>query len=338
MVPGGAFLGAAVDPETDGVSTDDADGDDASAVSDEDGVVFLSPFKAGVPAEIRVTAGSAGYLSAFFDTQQTGVLTPGTLVSSTGPAALATGAMLDIYIPAAGVYTLSVSVSGSAFSTFAARFRFTNEAGQGGASPSGLALTGEIEDYIINNATLSASVDLRAFATPEGVVLDLWTVDEAGQSDIVVYAWFEGEWVVAGVVPSAEVVGNGSNHYRIFTDVLAEGKTYKLKVVDEVGRAHRPKVVRVKAIRARGLKAAADDDALELAFDTEPGLRYAVKRCDRLDAAPDAWVTEAVSRKSLNGWSTFTPAPVVATGDQTVVRLRRPENTASSFYKIVLAE
>jgi hypothetical protein len=136
-------------------------------------VPFLGPLLSAVPG-LLLALGQGGmtplwvvlaYLSAFLDFQNDGLISVGTLVSATGPAALTPGALLDLYVPVAGAYTLTVAVQEPVSPVPAARFRFTNEAGEGGgASPYGLAQSGEVEDYVVYNATLPSSVDVSAYA------------------------------------------------------------------------------------------------------------------------------------------------------------------------------
>jgi hypothetical protein len=173
LVAGGAYLGSRVDAELDGQPTLPADGDDLDG-GDEDGVVFLTPLAAGRPALMQVTAGTAGYLSAFVDWNGRGTLSPmaallrapnarGPMAAmmSKAPDALSPmaatqlgdpgvmgGALLqDTELPTAGDYLFEVDVPTDAEGIIYLRFRFTNEPGQGGASPTGDALTGEVEDY-----------------------------------------------------------------------------------------------------------------------------------------------------------------------------------------------
>ncbi len=147
IVANGAYLGAGVDPELDGLPDNLARGDDLNASDDEDGVQLLTPLIPGQNAVIRITAGTAGYLSAFIDWDGNGTLDTVTLVSATGPTTL-TGGVIGDKALAQGVYDLTVSVPSNASGVMPARFRYTNASGQGGNSTTGLADTGEVEDYI----------------------------------------------------------------------------------------------------------------------------------------------------------------------------------------------
>jgi hypothetical protein len=162
VVIGGAYLGnIPPDVEPDGYPSVLATGDDAIIPSpdDEDGVLFLSGFTwSGLDytALIEVTAGTDGCLSAFMDINGDGILDQVYLEDGTP--------ISDLCIDA-GIYTWTIRVDGTEGDlspTKYARFRFTNEAGQGGASPTGLASTGEIEDYLIASPT---AITLRNVST-----------------------------------------------------------------------------------------------------------------------------------------------------------------------------
>jgi hypothetical protein len=238
----------------------------------------------------------------------------------------------DLHLPAAGVYTLSVQAPAGMAAQIPARFRFTNEAGQGGSSPVGLALTGEVEDYLFSRGALAASVDVEAYATRGGVELTLHTVNESGVGDIVVFAWSGGAWVEVARIPASEVVGEGSNTYRARAEGLKEGEAYAIKVVDEEGRVHIPKhKIRVKAIRTKRLRVT--EGQLELTFSTELGLRYQVLSCGSLGASQDGWAGEPVSVLTEEGWSPWSARPFMAgAGEETTVRIRRERGNA--YYKI----
>ncbi|MCL4205900.1 MAG: DUF4347 domain-containing protein, partial [Pirellulaceae bacterium] len=152
LVPNGAFLGSvAPDNELNGQPHPEALGDDNNGADDEDGVQLLTPLIPGQTAVLRITAGTAGYFSAFLDFDGNGTLDPVTLVSASGPTSLTSGVIGDLAL-AQGVYDLTIQVPANASGEMPARFRFTNAAGQGGNSPTGLASTGEVEDYIFRGS------------------------------------------------------------------------------------------------------------------------------------------------------------------------------------------
>ncbi len=147
-VSGGAYLGnLPPDMEVDGQPDTAARGDDKNGIDDEDGVRFLSIPEAGKLTEIEVIAGTAGYLSAWMDFTGGGTLTQLSAVSIIGPAPVAGGLIGDLHLPQPGVYVFTVQLPANAAGLLPSRWRFTNEAGQGGNSITGLAINGEVEDH-----------------------------------------------------------------------------------------------------------------------------------------------------------------------------------------------
>lgn len=59
------YLGTSIDAEADGQPTGDATGDDATAVDDENGVLFLTPLVAGLFLDMDITASQAGHVTVF---------------------------------------------------------------------------------------------------------------------------------------------------------------------------------------------------------------------------------------------------------------------------------
>jgi len=219
--PSGAYLGSQVDSDPDGEPHPLARGDDLSAVDDEDGVVLLSPLVAGGEAVFRVTVGSPGYLSAFIDWYDTGALDDEavTVVSSSGPASVAAGPLLDTHFSAAGVYEITVSVPEGASGMMASRFRITTEAGEGGADPAGRAESGEVEDYIWlssvgnrvwDDADRNGLQDEGEAGVP-GVAVNL--LDAQGQpvldpegNPVTTVTDDEGNYLFTGVIPGGYIM------------------------------------------------------------------------------------------------------------------------------------
>jgi len=134
----GVQLGATVDAEADGQPNAAALGDDqAGTPDDEDGVTFLTPLVVGKAAKIQVSASIAGCLNAWIDYNGNGVLT------DSGEQIAANLAV------AAGANTLNVTAPTTAHGVLFSRFRFTQQCSQGGQSPTGLAASGEVEDYAL---------------------------------------------------------------------------------------------------------------------------------------------------------------------------------------------
>jgi hypothetical protein len=185
-----------------------------------------------------------------------------------------------------------------------------------------------------SSASLSTALDVSAYASGrDGVKIDIWTVNESGSAEIVVYAWIGNAWVVVGRVPSEEVVGEGSNRYTMRSTVLPPEGAYFFRIVDEAGHVHDSGVpVSVTRVRLNALRF--EMDTAVLTFTTEQGSTYAVKVSDSLLAPADAWTTEFVSVQKSGGWAAYSDKPFMAgPGAQTAVRV--PVNRQKAFFKIV---
>ncbi len=180
---------------------------------------------------------------------------------------------------------------------------------------------------------LSTAIDIRLHATPEGVTIQLSTVDEAGCGDIVIYAWIDGGWVEVGRVPAWLVVGEGANTYSVAADGLAAGGAYYFKVIDEIGNLHLSSgPVAVGSLQVEAVKL--DLQYVTLRFNTEPSRRYQVEVSTDLVS----WRTEVVSAPTAKGWTPFATEPFMA-GPGTHTEVRVPRNgRARAFFKIKRVE
>ena len=176
---------------------------------------------------------------------------------------------------------------------------------------------------------LSTAIDVSAYATADGVVIELWTVNESGYGDIVIYAWIGNAWVEVGRVPSWQVVGEGANHYSVAATGLAEGGAYYFRIVDEAGHEHLSvQPVAVKAIRVEAVRL--EMQTLTVTFNTEYGHTYVVDVSTNLAD----WTAEFVRHPTAGGWSDYTNAPFIAgPGERTEVIV--PLNgRARAFFRI----
>jgi len=134
----GVYLGnSATDAEADAQPTANASGDNLNGATpdDENGVSFAGLWVTGQSASLKVTASAAGVLNAWADWNQNGAFESGERIFT--DQALA-----------AGQNTLSVTPpAGATAGSTAFRFRVTDSKTQGGESPTGLAKSGEVEDY-----------------------------------------------------------------------------------------------------------------------------------------------------------------------------------------------
>jgi hypothetical protein len=146
-IDGVTFLGARVDPESDGQPSVNADGDDFEPdikrgivlipVDDEDGVVFTSPLVAGEEATMQVTASVPGYLSMWLDIDADGYFDPGEDTFFSGEPLIAGVNELSFEVP--------IRIT-SNIDTYA-RFRFGTATFY---QPFGAAPNGEVEDYKVS--------------------------------------------------------------------------------------------------------------------------------------------------------------------------------------------
>jgi hypothetical protein len=149
----GYHLGASVDADPDGQPTILATGDDEdTAGDDEDGVALPAVLPDATTIPVTVTASSNGLLSVWIDFDRDGAWE--------SPAEH----VLDDHPLAAGVNLLSLTIPAlDDGGTSYARFRFSSE---GGLGPTGVALDGEVEDYMVD---LVARPVLRLVEIPAGV-------------------------------------------------------------------------------------------------------------------------------------------------------------------------
>jgi protocatechuate 3,4-dioxygenase beta subunit len=187
----------------------------------------------------------------------------------------------------------------------------------------------EMLNFGFENHPLSTAIDIRLYATPDGVMIQLWTVNEAGCGDIVIYAWIDDAWAEVGRVPAWLVVGEGANAYTVAANGLAAGGAYYLRVIDEVGNEHlslMPVAVGTLEVDAVRL----DLQHVTLRFNTEPGRRYQIEVSTDLVT----WRTEYVSAPTATGWTAFATEPFMA-GPGAYTEVRAPRNGRSrAFFKI----
>jgi len=333
IVPNGVYLGAmGPDPEPDGVPDAAAAGDDRLGAGDEDGVAVVS-MQAGSSLTLKITVSAPGYLSAFLDFSGSGVLTAANLLAATGAAALAPGVMTDLYIPQGGVYTLTIAVPSGIAEKIAARFRITNAAGQGGAAPTGVAQSGEVEDYLWErNSVLSTRIDLTVHGAGNGkVMIEIATVNENGRNDIEIYAMLNGEWALVANVPSAQIVGIGSNLYTAEAFGLTPGKSYLFRIVDESGHIFESEPITVALSQVLVEAVTLTPELIKVAFNTEYGLFYQVMVCEQLGAP---WVVEYARYPTARGLSALSNEPFMAgPGERTEVLIPR-NNRPQAFFRI----
>lgn len=158
IVPG-VFLGALVDPESDGQPSfgavcDDNDCFYPSAGDDEDGIILPSTINAGTTVTVTVTASTTGFLDAWMDFN---------LDSDWSTA----GEHIFVNQPlSAGANTLTFNVPSTALTgTAYSRFRFRTSSAP--VSFFGLVADGEVEDYASSQKAISTQEDLDFGDVPD---------------------------------------------------------------------------------------------------------------------------------------------------------------------------
>jgi len=233
IVASGAFLGALhPDAEGDGAASASADGDDDKSANDEDGIVFLTPLVPGSTAQIQVTAGTSGNLSAWIDFDGDGTLDQVTITAAVGPATVETGTLSDTRLDVPGVYTFTIEVPNTATGVMYSRWRFTNESGQGGASVTGVATTGEVEDYAL------ASVGNYIWRDLDGDGVQDETASEGVNGVVVRLLDAAGDPVLDGdgnaITTTTTNDADGNPGYYLFSGLLP-GVEYRIGVDEPEG-------------------------------------------------------------------------------------------------------
>lgn len=132
----GFYLGAGIDADSDGHPNAAAAGDDAAETGDEDGVQFLTKLTVCKTAVIKVTASMAGKLDAWFDWNSDGDW------NDAGEQLFASQTLHA----GSNLLQFTVPCDAEAFAPVYTRFRFSSA---GGLTSTGLAIDGEVEDYLV---------------------------------------------------------------------------------------------------------------------------------------------------------------------------------------------
>lgn len=151
----GLFLGSVFDVDEDGQPTATADGDDTDGSDDDDGISLPSVLIQGQADSMVAVASAAGLLDAWMDWNADGDW-------SDAGEQIAAGVVV-----AAGVHVLplTVPVDAALGDTFA-RFRLSST---GVASPTGAAVDGEVEDYLVS-VEARADLTVEKGASPDPVI------------------------------------------------------------------------------------------------------------------------------------------------------------------------
>ncbi len=245
IIVDGLYLGSQIDSENDGHPINTALGDDQDNIDDEDGVIFPSaPLVQGETVTIEVIASAQGILNAWMDLNGNGswdgdnehIFQDETLV--------------------AGSNSLAFTVpSGDPTNVTAySRFRFTSP-NETGIDSAGLAVSGEVEDYLVN---VLFPIELSAFTASvqsDGIQLEWVTQSETENLGFRIYRSESEEGPYTEITQNL-IPGAGSsqsvNRYSYLDDTADEGKTYFYKLGDVTynGQIHMNGPVRAQSTPA----------------------------------------------------------------------------------------
>ena len=222
----GYYLGSSVDADVDGQITGNGLGDDLDGNDDDDGVTFNGALVQSSNNTIQVVASGLGYLNAWIDLNDDGDwLDTGEHVIQ--DRALTAGTNnITFWMP---LITTEGSVRTEGRM---GRFRFSSATGLNYA---GLAVDGEVEDYLIDTLI---PVELTGFEVvgQKGIAQISWqTQSESNNLGFHIYRSEkkDGEYVRITDDPINGAGSSESMHSYSFTDNTAEpGKTYFYKLAD----------------------------------------------------------------------------------------------------------
>ena len=201
----------------------------------------------------------------------------------------------------------------------------------------GVLTTGEPLNFGFVYHPLSTEIMLKAYAAEDGqVMLDIYTVNENGNADIVIYAQIDNKWVEVGRVLSDALLG-GSSMYTVVTTGLTPGESYYFQVLDEAGHIFESPLAITVALPSVSVAAIAlNAEYVEMIFQTEPWQPYQLKMTTELGASAK-WTTEYTRVEHPFEPGVWMTAAKEFTGtlDQTTTKVRVFRNHKRAFFKAV---
>ncbi len=126
----------------------------------------------------------------------------------------------------------------------------------------------------------AAGAVILAYETPNGVVVEFQTIEEAGQNDIILYLSRDGQWVEVGRQPAT---GEGSHTYRFLVPGLKAGDSIDLFVSDDERRVHNATGLLVSSFTTQNTQIAQTDaSGMTLQWESTPGRLYDIYRAAQL--------------------------------------------------------
>lgn len=244
------FMGGSIDTETDGLN----DGDGSQDGADEDGIIFPSDVEINseytiLASDISLTnkSGSNAILHAWIDFDQSGHFDVGEYTS------ISVSDGINNSSPANNLHWTEISeaVVGQTY----ARFRLTSDNGITAASPGGLAMNGEVEDYVINITNTSLPVEWVGFDgywQNSQLVLEWATANEINSDFFQVERKFPSQGIFQ-IIGKVEAAGFSNNliEYSFIDDFdktsvnTYDRLVYRLKQVDFNGEFEYSKSIEV---------------------------------------------------------------------------------------------
>jgi hypothetical protein len=175
-------------------------------------------------------------------------------------------------------------------------------------TPSGDTPAQFVSLRVVSGSTpTAAEMLICAYAAAAGVVVEFRSIEEAGNNDMVLYLYRNGQWEEVGRQPSA---GEGSHTYRFVVPGLSAGDIVNLMVRDDEGQHHTRNNVTVGRFAAEMLRM--DQNVLALQWESLPGRTYDIQRAERLDGAWEPMQSvEAVQTQTV---TTISVDPAKPTG------------------------
>ena len=180
----GLYLGSSIDPEADGNPGVDSKGDDQLGSADEDGIEIVSQLSNCYKNAVRITVSRAGKIDAWADFNCDNDF------DDAGEQILASAAVN------AGENILEFEIPCDAVVQNNTYFRFRLSSA-GGLSPTGIALDGEVEDYV-HKCTGEYDPIGWVYCEETGEIVRGGTINVSGPGDILIlydgstgfYQWF----------------------------------------------------------------------------------------------------------------------------------------------------
>jgi uncharacterized repeat protein (TIGR01451 family) len=257
----GPLLGAQIDREAEAWAaanrTIPATGDDTHDLDDEDGVVINggAGLAGGTTATLTFTADNlvvGGWFNGWFDFDNDGTFDPGESIFDPAVFVSATGGLgANGFVPADGTYTVTINVpnfetngSGYAINDLVySRFRLSSVAG-GVASPIGLSVDGEVEDY--STVLSSLPVELAYFSTKSasrGISVTWRTAQEVDNLGFRLYAdrgATDAELLTSAIIPSESPTSASAQTYKASVTTAATSLWLEAVALDGSVQRHGP--------------------------------------------------------------------------------------------------